>query len=138
MYQVLPGIKRIGYVSSSNVPGNVVSLAMAGITINISSTPNWLCLGGSSKVTMDETYDNNAQYQKGTLEFKTEEDVPDDGVAFIVEDVEGHLWLFGQAEIPNVEVERKKSSGQPANESAGHEFKVKFSAKKVLIPCALT
>ena len=138
MYQILPGIKKIGMVSINDIPDEVVALASAGIPISISATPSWLCLSGTPKVEVKEELHNNSVYQKGTLTFKTVEVLPKDNIAMVIIDAEDKTWLFGQKEIPHVSVEHDDSSGLPGNEAAGQEFRIKYSAKKVLLPCILT
>lgn len=137
MYQVLPGIKKIGIMPSDSLPDNVVEMSIAGLVVELPSAPSWLCLADGAKVDVDENYDNNAQYQKGVLEFKTEDDVPVKKVAFVIIDVEDMVWLYGRKEIPRLIIEHKYSTGAEGNSPAGHEYKVKFSAKKVLLPCIL-
>lgn len=138
MYQILPGIKKIGKVAISNIPNEVVELASSGIPISISTSPTWLCISGTPKVEVKEDFFNNSVYQKGTLTFKTIEVLPKDGIAMVIVDAENKVWLFGQKEVPHISIEHEDSSGLPNNEAAGREYKVKFSAKKVLLPCILT
>lgn len=138
MYQILPGIKKIGKVAISNIPNEVVELASSGIPISISTSPTWLCLSGTPKVEVKEDFFNNSVYQKGTLTFKTVEVLPKDGIAMVIVDAENKVWLLGQKEVPHISIEHDDSSGLPNNEAAGREYKVKFSAKKVLLPCILT
>lgn len=135
MYQILPGIKKIGMVSTSDIPNDVVALAASGISITISATPSWLCLSGTPKVEVKEEFYNNSVYQKGTLTLKTAEDLPTDNIAMVIIDAEDNIWLMGQKEIPHLTVENDNSSGLPGNEAAGKEYKIKLSAKKVLLPC---
>lgn len=137
MFQILPGIKRIGYINNTDVPSNVVAQSLAGITLTIYVTPVWLCLAGTPRCEYDDDYDNKANYQKGTLQFTCGDILPRTGLSFIVETVEGEMYLYGQKEVPCLINKLEKSTGAPSSSAAGYDYKAVFKARKVLLPCLI-
>lgn len=136
MRQVLPGIKSISYVSCDSLPYHITTKAIVGMPIGIFDKGTTVHFVGLPKVDVDESFDNNSQLQKATLQFNTTDEMPTNRhLAFLIETVNGERYVMGAREIPYPVVKIAFSTGKPSGESAAAEVEVTFVARKALAKC---
>ena len=73
MKQSLPGIKSVGYVDCSLLPGDLALKALAGIPSSLDAQPTMISLDGIATCEVSSKDDNNYQVEKATLSFSAVE-----------------------------------------------------------------
>ena len=137
MRQSLPGIKRIAYIATDLLPDDITLKAVAGIPVNITGMATEIYVIGEANCETDSQPDNNSQLEKTDLKFNTLDIIPTDSpLAFIVETVSGNKYVIGTKECPYPIIKISTSTGTPDGDPSVKEYKVAFSAKMALAPCA--
>ncbi len=132
----LPGITHIWYILRDYLPNDVVYRAVAGIPVSLSEQPISITMKGSAICEVEQSFDNNSYIEKAKLTFLTLDDVPiDQHPAFVIETVDGDIYVIGAKERPYPTVKITRSTGQLDGEPSVRKYEVSFTAKKALAPC---
>ena len=129
----LPGITKVWYILRDNLPDDVVYRAVAGIPISFSEQPISITMKGEAFCELEQSFDNNSYIEKSKLTFITLDDVPtDQHPAFVIETVDGDVYVIGAKERPYPTVKIIRSTGQPDGDPSVKKYEVSFTAKKAL------
>ena len=129
----LPGITKVWYILRDNLPDDVVYRAVAGIPISFSEQPISITMKGEAFCELEQSFDNNSYIEKSKLTFLTLDDVPTDlHPAFVIETVDGDVYVIGAKERPYPTVKIIRSTGQPDGDPSIKKYEVSFTAKKAL------
>ena len=129
----LPGITKVWYILRDNLPDDVVYRAVAGIPISFSEQPISITMKGEAFCELEQSFDNNSYIEKSKLTFLTLDDVPtDQHPAFVIETVDGDVYVIGAKERPYPTVKIIRSTGQPDGDPSVKKYEVSFTAKKAL------
>lgn len=129
----LPGITKVWYILRDNLPDDVVYRAVAGIPISFSEQPISITMKGEAFCELEQSFDNNSYIEKSKLTFLTLDDVPtDQHPAFVIETVDGDVYVIGAKERPYPTVKVIRSTGQPDGDPSVKKYEVSFTAKKAL------
>ena len=129
----LPGITKVWYILRDNLPDDVVYRAVAGIPISFSEQPISITMKGEAFCELEQSFDNNSYIEKSKLTFLTLDDVPTDlHPAFVIETVDGDVYVIGAKERPYPTVKIIRSTGQPDGDPSVKKYEVSFTAKKAL------
>ena len=135
MKQYLPGIVRIAFIGSGNVPANIELKAIAGIPVDVNEPITDVCFTGIPTCTTESVNDNHAQVEKTTLTFSSTDDVPiKQRIAFLILDANGQWWLIGHRESPFPVIRCTHHTGEADGEKAGYVYEVTLIGRKALIP----
>lgn len=134
-----PGVRRIYTVLCSSLSPNLMLTAICGgayamFRKNLQEVP----FAGKPSFTREGTILNGARAQKSTLEFRTDYMVPE-GVrlAFVVELVNGKVWLVGSREPNYPVIEYTDSAGDPAGEPAVRTYRITHTDIRSGVPVIL-
>jgi len=132
----LPGITKVWYILRDNLPDDVVYRAVAGIPISFSEQPISITMKGEAICELEQSFDNNSYIEKSKLTFLTLDDVPTDlHPAFVIETVDGDVYVIGAKERPYPTVKIARSTGQLDGDPSVRKYEVSFTAKKALAVC---
>lgn len=127
----LPGITKVWYILRDYLPDDVVYRAVAGIPISFSEQPISITMKGEAICELEQSFDNNSYIEKSKLTFLTLDDVPtDQHPAFVIETVDGDVYVIGAKERPYPTVKIIRSTGQPDGDPSVKKYEVSFTAKK--------
>ena len=134
----LPGITKVWYILRNYLPDDVIYRAVAGIPISLQATPVNVSMKGEALCEVEQSFDNNSYIEKSKLTFLTLDDVPtDQHPAFIIETVDGTIYIIGAKERPYPTVKITRSTGQLDGEPSVRKYEVSFTAKKALALCSV-
>ena len=129
----LPGITHVWYIQRDYLPDDVVYRAVAGIPITLSEQPISITMKGEAFCEVEQSFDNNSYIEKSKLTFLTLDDVPTDlHPAFVIETVDGDVYVIGAKERPYPTVKIIRTTGQPDGDPSVKKYEVSFTAKKAL------
>lgn len=132
----LPGITHVWYIQRDYLPDDVVYRAVAGIPITLSEQPISITMKGETFCEVEQSFDNNSYIEKSKLTFLTLDDVPtDQHPAFVIQTVDGDVYVIGAKERPYPTVKIIRSTGQLDGDPSVRKYEVSFTAKKALAPC---
>ena len=132
----LPGITKVWYILRDYLPDDVVYRAVAGIPITLSEQPISITMKGETFCEVEQSFDNNSYIEKSKLTFLTLDDVPtDQHPAFVIQTVDGDVYVIGAKERPYPTVKIIRSTGQLDGDPSVRKYEVSFTAKKALAPC---
>lgn len=132
----LPGITHVWYIQRDYLPDDVVYRAVAGIPITLSEQPISITMKGETFCEVEQSFDNNSYIEKSKLTFLTLDDVPtDQHPAFVIQTVDGDVYVIGAKERPYPTVKIIRSTGQLDGDPSVRKYEVSFNAKKALAPC---
>ena len=132
----LPGITHVWYIQRDYLPNDVVYRAVAGIPITLSEQPISITMKGETFCEVEQSFDNNSYIEKSKLTFLTLDDVPtDQHPAFVIQTVDGDVYVIGAKERPYPTVKIIRSTGQLDGDPSVRKYEVSFTAKKALAPC---
>ena len=132
----LPGITRVWYILRDYLPDDVVYRAVAGIPVSLLEQPISISMKGSAICEVEQSFDNNSYIEKAKLTFMTLDDVPvDQHPAFVIQTVDGDIYVIGAKERPYPTVKNTHFTGQLDGEPSVRKYEVSFTAKKALASC---
>ena len=134
----LPGITKVWYILRDYLPDDVVYRAVAGIPITLSEQPISITMKGETFCEVEQSFDNNSYIEKSKLTFLTLDDVPtDQHPAFVIQTVDGDVYVIGAKERPYPTVKIIRSTGQLDGDPSVRKYEVSFTAKKALALCEI-
>lgn len=134
MKQSFPGIIAISYLECSELPKNIEMKSLTGIPVAIYESMTSVCFSGNPSCITESEYDNHAQSERTTFTFVSIDELPiRHRLAFVVHDVNGHIYLIGHREAPYPTIKRTGSLGTPTEEKAGYTYEVTLIGRKTLI-----
>ena len=134
----LPGITKVWFILRDYLPDDVVYRSVAGIPVSLQEQPISVTLKGSAICEVDQSFDNNSYIEKTKLTFYTLDDVPtDQHPAFVIQTVDGNIYVIGAKERPYPTVRITRSTGQLDGEPSVKKYEVSFTAKKALALCSV-
>lgn len=134
--QTLPGILEIRYISTALLSDALEERSLAGIPLAILDPSTQVEHIGDATMVVVAEFDNNAVQQKVELEFRTNEKVPQWGIALLVRAVNGEWYIIGTLEVEPV-ISIDFTTGIPSGEASVYTVKVVHSGRKALIPVAV-
>lgn len=134
MKKFLPGIKKIWFLNSNDLPEDVLAKSMSGMPVVVKKNLNGVLFCGQPTCEYETKYEEAAFREEVTLEFNSTANLPLSGVAFVVEDVNDERFLIGTKERPWPVVERTRNFGQPTSNTNSFRYVVKTKSLKALIP----
>ena len=133
----LPGIKKVWYVSHTDLPDDVIYKAVVDMPITLPTTTTEITLKGEATCELEESPDNNCYIEKVKLNIPTLDDVPlQDYPAFVIQTVDGTKYVIGAKERPYPAVKITRSTGRPDGDPSVRKYEVSFTAKKALALCS--
>lgn len=134
-----PGIRRIYIVPCSSLSPNLMLTAICGGAYAMFRADlQQLSFSGKPTFTREGTILNGSRAQKSTLEFRSDFEMPEGTrIAFVVELVNGKVWLIGSREPNYPIVEYSDFSGDPAGDPAVRTYKVTHTDIRSGIPVLL-
>lgn len=134
----LPGITHVWYVLREFLPDDVVYRAVAGIPVSLLHAPTSINMKGDAICEVDQSFDNNSYIEKTKLTFYTLDDVPtDQHPAFVIQTVDGDIYVIGAKERPYPTVKISRTTGQLDGDPSVRKYEVSFTAKKALALCSV-
>ena len=134
----LPGITKVWYILRDYLPDDVVYRAVARIPVSLQEQPISVTLKGNAICEVDQSFDNNSYIEKTKLTFYTLDDVPTDRhPAFVIQTVDGDIYVIGAKERPYPTVKISRSTGQLDGDPSVRKYEVSFTAKKALALCSV-
>ena len=134
----LPGITKVWYILRDYLPDDVVYRAVAGIPVSLQEQPISVTLKGDAICEVDQSFDNNSYIEKTKLTFYTLDAVPtDQHPAFVIQTVDGNIYVIGAKERPYPTVKITRSTGQLDGDPSVRKYEVSFTAKKALALCSV-
>ena len=131
----LPGIKKVWYVSHTELPDDVIYKAVVDMPIALPATTTEINLKGEATCEVEQSPDNNCYIEKVKLSFPTLDDVPtQDFPAFVIQTIDGSKYVIGAKERPYPAVKITRSTGRPDGDPSVRKYEVSFTARKALIP----
>lgn len=132
----LPGILKVWYLSTANLPADVIYRAVAGIPVGITEQPISINLKGEAVCEVEEQYDNNCQMEKAELTFTTLDEVPTrQHLAFVIRTADNEMFVIGAKERPYPTIKVTRSTGSPDGDAAARKYEVSFTGRKALALC---
>lgn len=137
--QSRPGVRRIYAVPCASLPPHMMLSAICGGSCTLfrrDLTP--VPFAGKPTLTREGTLLNGSRAQKSVIELRTDYIVPE-GVrmAFVVEQVNGQVWLIGSREPNYPVVEYTDSAGDPAGDPAVRTYRITHTDIRSGIPVIL-
>ena len=134
----LPGITHVWYILRDYLPNDVVYRAVAGIPVSLSEQSIHISMKGEALCEVEQSFDNNSYIEKAKLTFYTLDDVPtDQHPAFVIQTVDGNIYVIGAKERPYPTVKITRSTGQLDGDPSVSKYEVSFNAKKALALCSV-
>lgn len=138
MEQRIPGITKIGYLRTLQLPRDVMLQSMAGIKIGLSAYVTWLPVAGEASLSWNGSISNRAPQEKSTLTFKTHFSIPcDERIAFVVKCASGRHYLIGSREGRRPIVSYTETTGKTNGDPAVRSYTITHIARKSVLECAL-
>ncbi|MDE6022022.1 MAG: hypothetical protein K2G13_00825 [Muribaculaceae bacterium] len=134
-----PGVRRIYAIPCSQLfPNLMLSAICGGAYAMFRADLQQLSFSGTPTFTREGTILNGSRAQKSTLQFRSDFIAPE-GVrmAFVVELVNGKVWLIGSREPNYPVVEYSDFSGEPSGEPAVRTYKITHTDIRSGIPVLL-
>ena len=134
-----PGVRRIYALPCASLPPNLMLTAICGGSCAMfrrSLTP--VPFAGKPSFTREGSLLKGSRAQKTVLEFRSDYIVPE-GVrmAFVVEQVNGNVWLVGSREPNYPVIEYTDSAGDPAGDPAVRTYRITHTDIRSGIPVIL-
>ena len=138
MKQSLPGIHRLFYVCSNDLPPDLMLKAISGVKVGIYTMPKEIYTDGNAECETETDFDNNSSLEKVTLKFSALVALPIHlHLAFVIHTAAGHDYLIGCKEPPYPVVKVKSTTGTPDGQRNIINYEVSFTARKAFIPCVV-
>lgn len=136
--QILPGVKKIGWVDCRNLPQRVSLSAICGMPVAILTDIHDIPFFDDPACECVTKKDGAGYQDTATLKFRTPFVIPDNGfLAFVVTDVNDNSYLIGSFEVPHAVYEFTKSTGKPGTDSAGYEVEITHVSIRSMVPCVI-
>ena len=134
-----PGIRRIYTVPCASLSRHLMLSAICGGAYAMfRSTLTPIRFAGKPVLTREGTILNGSRAQKCVLEFRSDYIVPEGiRMAFVVELVNGQVWLIGSREPNYPVVEYTDTSGDPAGDPAIRTYRITHTDIRSGIPVIL-
>ena len=133
--QILPGVRRIGWVNCSSLPRQVAMSAISGLPVALLTEINDITFFGQPESRNITEKENNGWVQSASLKFRSCDELPlDRHIAFVVTDVNGSNWLIGAYERPFPAVRYERVTGSPSGDPAGLSYEITHKALRTMIP----
>lgn len=137
--QRIPGIVRIGFMDSAQLPPDIMMQSLLGIVIGIPAvTVTWVPFTGEPLLTWEGSVLNGARCEKATLKFSSDAEIPDGRrLAFVVRCASGLAYVVGAREALFPQVTYSETTGSRSGDGAVRAYTVTHLAQKSVLQCAL-
>lgn len=136
--QILPGVRRIGYVDSRFLPKGVPLHGICNNPVPVLTAINWIPFFGDPDCRCHSEKEGGWYQDTATLKFSTSRYLPvGRTLGFIVEDVNGNTYIIGQQEPPFPKVICDKVLGTPSGDTACLLYDITHVSIKSLVPCII-
>lgn len=119
----LPGLRKIAYFDSAQVPAEATIIANTGQPVTIAALPVVVNTYGTPELTESLQADGT---HKTTLKFSTLDTIPPHGIAFIAEKQDHSRHLIGTSSLPPIAIEYERTTGTQTS-PAGYEYTITWS-----------
>lgn len=119
----LPGLRKIAYIDSEQVPEDATLIADTGAAVTIAAMPEMVNTYGAPTLTESRQPDGTF---KTTLKFRTLDTIPAHDIAFITERQDGSRHLIGTSSLPPLGIEYERTTGTETS-PAGYEYTITWS-----------
>lgn len=134
----LPGIVEIRWLDVSELSPNIEAKYLAGVPVAVMQESHEIAFYGSAECQAVEEHDNNGRWEKTTLVFLTNDELPRKAaVAWVVKQANGQWWLIGTAERAWPTVKVTNTTGVPDGDRAVKTVEITHQGIKSLIPVSL-
>lgn len=130
----MPGVIDVRFLNPADVPAQIMSSYIAGIPVSVFVDGTQMSLHGQPTCQAVEEQTNNGRIEKATLTFMTADDVPPEGMLWMIQQASGEWFLIGRREMPYPTVKVSRSTGEPGGGPAIKTVTVEFQGFKALIP----
>lgn len=130
----MPGVIDVRYLDPEDVSGDIISSFLAGIPVSVFVDGTQVSIHGEATCQATEEHAANGRNEKATLTFMTVDDVPREGVVWMIQQASSDWYLIGCREKPYPTVKIQTATGQPGGDRAIKTVTVEYSAYKALIP----
>ncbi len=132
-----PGIAQVAYITTSDLPDDVIYRAVAGIPVSLNGTATAIKHIGEPVAEVEHDDDHNSYIEKAKLTFYSLETLPvGQHLAFVFRTVQGENFVIGAKERPYPTVKVMSSTGRLDGEAYVRKYEVSWMAKKVLATLA--
>jgi len=130
----LPGLKKVGYVLISNLPDDVVLMALTGMPVKLIETMiTYFNVTPGAVCEVEEEYVNGVQVEEAKLKFSTLLPIPTrQPLAFVIMTMNDERYLIGAKEHPRASVKVNGTTGQTDGDASLKNYTVTFKARKAL------
>lgn len=136
--QRIPGIIKIGYLKSSQLPPDIMLQSIAGLVIGIPTQITWIPFVGECFLSWEGSLLNGGRQEKSTLKFNTCSVIPDDiHLAFVVRCASGKEYVIGAREARYPVVTYSETTGKQSGDAAVRSYTITHIAQKSVLECAL-
>lgn len=137
--QILPGIRRIGYLKAALLPRAVALHGICGTPVPILTEIVWTDFFDSPDCRCRTEKSGGGYSSTATLKFHSSELIPFcDGLGFVVEDVTGTHYLIGAQEPPLPKIAVEQICGAPDGDGAGFKYDITHTAVRTMVPCIVS
>lgn len=132
--QILPGIKKIGWVDSRHLPARVDLSAICGMTVAVMTDVYPIDFFDDPECECVTKKDSAGYEDAVSLKFCTDSPLPiSDFMAFVITDVNGRSFLIGSKERPAIATPTQYI-GTPAKRAA-IEYNISHVSIKSMVSC---
>lgn len=136
--QILPGVKFIGWIDCSKLPGDVALSGICRIPVPILTDIHPIDFFDDPQCDCKTKKEGGGSEDSATLKFLTSDELPQGiPLGFIVTDVNGRSFLIGSKERPVPIPAPERRLGTPGGDAAGCFYEITHIALKSLIPCEI-
>ena len=128
-YIKFPGIRRIAVLALSDLPPQVRMTAEAKVAVNVIAIPRDVNFFGAAEMIFTS---QAGKKQKTTIKFLTNQEIPLDNAAFIVETQSNERFLIGAREAPYPKVEIEHSTGGSPADRRATQVTVTFAGRPAI------
>ena len=130
-----PGIREIFLIDASALPRCVFLDAIIGRPVAIFGKPEKIDFFGVPEFSVITERSGGSSMQTASLKFKSLQDLPTSGVAFVVRTLTDKTLLVGSLEPPRVRVKKDNNAGSPAGDSAVISYEITHKAIRTAVEC---
>lgn len=129
----IPGITKIGYLKTDNLPHDLLLTYLSQQPLNLSLVVNQLNLQGEAECTIEDKDEQNGSSETVSLSFTIEHRLRNRGkLAFVATLADGHSYLIGtREEVPSVTQSDKIAAPDTVN---AVDVTVELTASKAWLP----
>ena len=134
----LPEISELGFVPCRLLPPDIMLQSLTGQLVAISAPITSINIIAQATFTWDGNIVNHAREEKGTLNFITNDYIPDhEPLAFVLTTPDRQQYIVGKREGRFPVINYSDTTGQRTGDRAARTYTVTYVATKAAIECVV-